>query len=93
MIKFFKSCDFLVHEAQYTPQEYLKKVGWGHSSITNATALVLQADIREWVITHHDPKHTDQEILQKMQIQYDVFDELKYACRPRMAFDGMTIPI
>ncbi|MBS0603598.1 MAG: response regulator [Verrucomicrobia bacterium] len=93
MIKFFKDCDFLIHEAQYTPIEYQKKVGWGHSSITNATALILQAEIREWIITHHDPKHTDGEILKKMQMQYDVFDEINYGCRPRMAFDGMTIPI
>lgn len=93
MIKFFKGCDFLVHEAQYTPIEYQKKVGWGHSSVTNATALIMQSEIREWIITHHDPKHTDGEILKKMQLQYDVFDEIGYECRPRMAFDGMTIPI
>jgi CheY-like chemotaxis protein len=93
MIKFFSDCDFLIHEAQYTPIEYQKKVGWGHSSITNATALILHSAVREWVITHHDPKHTDQDILKKMQMQYDVFDDVKYACRPRMAFDGMTIPL
>ena len=28
MIKFFSECDFLIHEAQYTPIEYQKKVGW-----------------------------------------------------------------
>jgi phosphoribosyl 1,2-cyclic phosphodiesterase len=93
MIKFFSDCDFLIHEAQYTPIEYQKKVGWGHSSITNATALMLHAKIREWIITHHDPKHTDLDILAKMQMQYDVFDDIQYACRPRMAFDGMTIPL
>jgi CheY-like chemotaxis protein len=93
MIKFFSGCDFLVHEAQYTPIEYQRKVGWGHSSITNAAALILQTEIHEWIVTHHDPKHTDEDLLRKMQMQYDVFDELKYACRPRMAFDGLTIPL
>ncbi len=93
MIQFFKTCDYLIHEAQYTPAEYLTKVGWGHSSITNATALILLTEMKEWIITHHDPKHTDQDILKKMQMQYDVFDEVQYACRPRVAFDGMTIPL
>ncbi len=93
MIKFFSDCDFLIHEAQYTPIEYQKKVGWGHSSVTNATALIVHAGIREWVITHHDPAHTDNDMLKKMQMQYDVFDDIKYACRPRMAFDGMVIPL
>ncbi len=92
-IKFFTGCDFLIHEAQYTPVEYLKKVGWGHSSITNATALILHTEMREWILTHHDPKHTDLDLLKKMQMQYDLFDDMNYACRPRMAFDGMTIPL
>ena len=92
-IDFFKDCDFLVHEAQYTPIEYQKKVGWGHSSITNATALIRHANIREWIITHHDPKHTDSDLLKKMQMQYDTFDDAKIDCRPRMAFDGMVIPL
>lgn len=93
MIEFFKGCDFLIHEAQYTPNEYQKKVGWGHSSVTNATALILLTEMREWIITHHDPRHDDLEMLKKIQIQYDVFDDMRYACRPRMAFDGMTIPL
>jgi CheY-like chemotaxis protein len=93
MIEFFAGCDFLIHEAQYTPIEYQKKVGWGHSSLTNATLLVKQAGITDWIITHHDPKHTDEDILSKIQMQYDLFDALKYTCRSRMAFDGMTIPL
>lgn len=93
MIEFFKDCDFVIHEAQYTPIEYQTKVGWGHSSVTNATALIKHADIKEWIITHHDPKHTDSDLLKKMQMQFDIFDEAKMDCRPRMAFDGMTIPL
>jgi CheY-like chemotaxis protein len=93
MIRFFKDCHFLIHEAQYTPVEYQKKVGWGHSSITNATALITHAHIREWIIPHHDPRHTDADLLGKMQMQYDLFDKLGNPCRPRMAFDGMIVPL
>ncbi|MBI2809628.1 MAG: response regulator [Candidatus Melainabacteria bacterium] len=92
-INFFKDCDFLVHEAQYTPIEYQKKVGWGHSSITNATALIRHTGIHDWIITHHDPKHTDIELLKKMQMQFDIFDDAKLDCHPRMAFDGLVIPL
>jgi phosphoribosyl 1,2-cyclic phosphodiesterase/ActR/RegA family two-component response regulator len=93
MIEFFKDCDFLVHEAQYTPIEYQNKVGWGHSSITNATVLVKHTEVPGWVVTHHDPKHTDNEMLKIFQLQSDVLDEMKLQCRPRIAFDGMTIPL
>ncbi len=92
-IKFFQGCDFIIHEAQYTPQEYLGKVGWGHSSIVNATALIKHAEIPEWVITHHDPRHTDQDLLKKMQMQFDILDDCNINCRARMAFDGMIIPL
>ncbi len=93
MIKFFKGADFLIHEAQYTPIEYQTKVGWGHSSIAGAAALLKHTEIPEWIITHHDPKHTDMDLLKKSQMQFDVLDDLKMKCRPRMAFDGMTIPL
>ncbi len=92
-IQFFKSCDFLIHEAQYTPEEYQTKVGWGHSSVANAAILMRQAKIAQWVLTHHDPKHTDMELLKKIHLQHDIFDELNYACHTRMAYDGMTLPL
>ena len=82
-----------MNEAQYTPIEYQSKVGWGHSSLINATALIRLCQMREWFITHHDPKHTDSDLLKKIQSQYDLFDEMKIKSRPRMAFDGMTIPL
>lgn len=93
MIEFFKGCDFLIHEAQFTPSEYLSKVGWGHSSVTNIAVLLKYAEISEWVITHHDPKHVDSDILKKAQLQFDIIDDLKLKCRSRTAFDGMTIPL
>ncbi|MBS0621003.1 MAG: response regulator [Verrucomicrobia bacterium] len=93
MLQFFKGCDLLVHEAQYTPVEYQTKVGWGHSSITNATILMKHVEAHEWILTHHDPKHTDADLLKKIQLQYDILDDCQFDCRPRMAFDGMVVPI
>lgn len=93
MIEFFKDCDFLIHEAQFTPAEYLTKVGWGHSSLNNAAVLIKHAEVPEWILTHHDPKHTDVEMLKKSQLQFDILDDMRMKCRPRIAFDGMTIPL
>jgi CheY-like chemotaxis protein len=93
MIQFFKGSTFVVHEAQYTPHEYQQKVGWGHSSISNAAILMRYADIEHWILTHHDPKHTDLDLLKKIQLQHDILDEYKLPCRTRMAFDGMMLPL
>jgi len=93
LVKFFKECDFLVHEAQYFPDEYEEKVGWGHSSIGNATALIKHAGIKEWIITHHDPAHTDEDLQHKLQVHHEMLEVCKHTCRIRMAFDGLSIPL
>jgi CheY-like chemotaxis protein len=93
LIKFFKGCDFLIHEAQYFPLEYREKVGWGHSSIPNATILIKYCEIKEWIVTHHDPGHTDDDLHRKVQLHHDIIDDCKLQCRVRMAFDGFTIPL
>ncbi|NGX38970.1 MAG: Response regulator MprA [Chlamydiae bacterium] len=91
IIDFFSTCDTLIHEAQFTPLEYQKRVGWGHSSISNATLLCKYAETKEWIITHHDPKHTDEELLDKLQLTQDILTDCNIDCRVEMAFDEMKI--
>jgi phosphoribosyl 1,2-cyclic phosphodiesterase len=51
--------DVLIHDAQYTPDEYEARVGWGHSSVEHATALADAAGAGLFVLFHHDPDHDD----------------------------------
>jgi len=93
IIDFFKGCDTLIHEAQYTPLEYQRRVGWGHSSIPNATILCKYAEIKDWIVTHHDPKNTDSDLLDKLQLHQDILEECNLKCHVQMAFDGLKILI
>lgn len=93
LISFFKGCNFLIHEAQYTPSEYQYKAGWGHSSITNASILIKYTDTPHWIVTHHDPMHTDENLLHKIQIHQNVLTDCKIHCRFEMAFDGFLLPL
>ena len=61
-VQFFSECDLLIHEAQYFPEEYRQTVGWGHSSSTNAAALLQKTKIPRWLVVHHDPQHSDTEL-------------------------------
>jgi phosphoribosyl 1,2-cyclic phosphodiesterase len=54
-----KNADLLIHEGQYTPEEYPKYVGWGHSTWEQAIQVAEQANVKRLVITHHDPDHDD----------------------------------
>jgi ribonuclease BN (tRNA processing enzyme) len=51
--------DLLVHDAQYTAEEYEDRVGWGHSRIDDAVALASMANAKQLVTFHHDPAHDD----------------------------------
>jgi phosphoribosyl 1,2-cyclic phosphodiesterase len=52
--------DLLIHDAQYTPAEYLTHVGWGHSTLPQAIAFATRTAVKRLVPFHHDPDHTDQ---------------------------------
>jgi ribonuclease BN (tRNA processing enzyme) len=51
--------DLLIHDAQYTDEEYDRCIGWGHSSYRHAFAFAARAGVREIVPFHHDPTHDD----------------------------------
>ncbi len=92
-IAFFQDCTLWIHEAQYTPAEYKNKVGWGHSSITNASILASHCKIKSWIVTHHDPSHTDEILLKKAQLHQDILSSNHIDCHIQLAFDGLCIPL
>jgi phosphoribosyl 1,2-cyclic phosphodiesterase len=51
--------DLLIHDSQYTDEEYAERVGWGHSSLTHLLGFVRLAEVARLVSFHHDPAHTD----------------------------------
>lgn len=60
---FFQGADLLVHDAQYTRQEYEHgKIGWGHSPIEDAIAAARRAGVRQLALFHHDPERSDDQL-------------------------------
>jgi phosphoribosyl 1,2-cyclic phosphodiesterase len=51
--------DLLLHDGQYTREEYLPRRGWGHSCIDDACLFASLAEVKKIILTHHDPSHTD----------------------------------
>lgn len=54
--------DILIHDVQYTNEEYPSHLGWGHSSLDDAWAFAVQAGVRQLVTFHHDPSHADDQL-------------------------------
>jgi len=61
-IQFCQGADLLMHDAQYTDDEYQAKKGWGHTSFTAVLQMSLQAEVKRFGLFHHDPDHTDADI-------------------------------
>ena len=61
-IDWCRDADLLVHDAQYSREEYRTKVGWGHSSFDYALLVARQSAARQLAFYHHDPMHSDHQI-------------------------------
>jgi phosphoribosyl 1,2-cyclic phosphodiesterase len=84
-----REASVVIHDAQYTEQEYPQKVGWGHSSIADAVAFARIAGAERLVLFHHDPMHGDAELERLLERAQELWDDTVQP--PELAFEGMSI--
>jgi phosphoribosyl 1,2-cyclic phosphodiesterase len=54
--------DLLIHDGQYTDDEFSAKADWGHSTAAYAVHVAAEAGAKRLLLSHHDPSHTDREL-------------------------------
>jgi len=54
--------DLLIHDAQYTDDEFDAKSTWGHCTVDYALHVAAESGVRDLVLFHHDPAHDDETI-------------------------------
>lgn len=86
-----EDADLLLHDAQYSEEEYEARIGWGHSSIGDAIAFAHASGARRLLLFHHDPSHSD-DVLERLQAQAETLADSN-AERPLLAHEGMVIEI
>jgi phosphoribosyl 1,2-cyclic phosphodiesterase len=52
-------CSLLLHDCQYTDDEYPERIGWGHSRMADALLFARRSEAERVLLFHHDPLHTD----------------------------------
>ena len=62
IVDFARGADVLIHDATYTPEEYVDKVGWGHSHYLFTMKLAGEAGVKQCILFHHEPNRTDDQI-------------------------------
>jgi phosphoribosyl 1,2-cyclic phosphodiesterase len=90
---FVRDADVLVHDATYTPEEYVDRVGWGHSHYLFTLKVAAEGNVKRLVLFHHDPGHNDEKV-------DDILKKCKKEIRNRMykfdcvaAAEGMEIEV
>jgi CheY-like chemotaxis protein/glyoxylase-like metal-dependent hydrolase (beta-lactamase superfamily II) len=73
-VGFLAGADLLIHDSQYTEEEYAKKVGWGHSPVERVVDYALMARVKRLALFHYDPLRDDDQV-----------DALVAACQARAA--------
>ena len=57
-----RDVDLLIHDAQYTAEEYPARQHFGHAAMEYAVALAEEAGARAVMLFHHDPDRTDDDL-------------------------------
>ncbi|MFA6455965.1 MAG: MBL fold metallo-hydrolase, partial [Bacteroidota bacterium] len=60
IVDFARGADIFIHDATYTPEEYVDKVGWGHSHYLFTLKLANEANVKHCILFHHEPNRTDE---------------------------------
>lgn len=91
LIQFAKEADLLIHDAQYSKEQYstppTPRQGFGHSIPEMAIEVARKAGVKSLALTHHDPGSSDA-VLKKNQSKYKKrFTNLFYAR------EGMSVTV
>jgi ribonuclease BN (tRNA processing enzyme) len=81
--------DLLLHDSQYTEEEYAQRIGWGHSSVDQAAAFARAAGVRQLGMFHHDPMRSDHELEELYDRVAEIVQEDQEP--PIIAREGMEI--
>jgi ribonuclease BN (tRNA processing enzyme) len=84
--------DLLVHDGQYTEDEFSTKAEWGHSTAAFAVHVAAEAQAKKLLLTHHDPSHNDRD-LDRILTQARRLPEAKGIDDVSSAHEGQSIDL
>ena len=91
LIRFAQGADLLIHDSEYTDDEYtgppFAHQGWGHSTWRMAIDVGKKAEVKRLILTHHNARHNDAFMREVEREATAVF------ARASMAREGMTIEL
>jgi phosphoribosyl 1,2-cyclic phosphodiesterase len=83
--------DVLIHDCQFTEEEYRERPGWGHSSTAQFAVFAERAKVERAVLFHHDPSHDDATIERMRTRVLELWDVDGSRCL--IAAEGMELDV
>lgn len=90
LMEFAQGADILIMDAQYTPEEYKTRQGWGHSTPQDAVDVAIAAGVKRLILTHHDPSHDDVKLAKKLDMARQYADS---RVQVELAYDRMEVAL
>ena len=64
--------DVLLHDSQYTDEEYVTRTGWGHTATSHLVRYLADANPGRVILAHHDPEHDDGDLERMREVAQDL---------------------
>ena len=90
---FCRNADVLIHDATYTPEEYIDRVGWGHSHYLFTLRVASEANVKRLYLFHHDQNHSDDKVDDILKKCKKEVKSRGYHFECEAAIENMTITI
>lgn len=88
---FIQGADLLIHDAQFSREEYKAKIGWGHSAWEDVVDIAAKANVKRLSLTHHDPDNDDDK-LAEIEAQVRSYAGSKFE-EVGLAKEGQTVSL
>jgi len=92
-IESIANAHIFIHDAQYTPEDYAKKRGWGHSCYIDTANFAIDANVKQLYLFHVDPNYNDSKIEELHQQAVKIIHERQSEMECHIAREGLIIDI
>jgi phosphoribosyl 1,2-cyclic phosphodiesterase len=92
VLELCEGADLLIHDAQYTDDEFVAKSDWGHSTVAYAVRVAAQAGVKRLLLFHHDPSHTDRD-LERLVSGARRLEDARRLADVTVASEGLTLDL
>ena len=89
----FKGVDILIHDAQYTLEDYNAKRGWGHSCYIETVNAAVDAGVGTLYLFHHDPDYKDEKVEEIHQHALQIIQQRGSPMQCQIAKEGLIIDL